>query len=281
MPMISIPHYESYHGETHIALLDNSTVGFLGALDSEGKETVLLFNEYDLILIPRWVFEEINDSEYRVNYVEKLASVLPVFYIEEKQYSELMDGTEIFLYNIVNASVSRVSQLISYIRKNVTKQNLIDMEAYEVWIEKMYDNWPINGQLKLNGNPRKKNAGEISLTILAEIFSWYYPDTNTITIFSQDSDTYAFQQKAEEELSKTMRDKSRVAVGFKSNDFILCQMYRSSQLSANDVLRLRKDKRILTYVKKRDDEAVVIEKKEIGNERFIDIINDVTIDIIF
>jgi hypothetical protein len=58
-------------------------------------------------------------------------------------------------------------------------------------------------------------------------------------------------------------------------------MYRSSQLSANDVLRLRKDKRILTYVKKRDDEAVVIEKKEIGNERFIDIINDVTIDIIF
>ena len=36
----------------------------------------------------------------------------------------------------------------------------------------------------INWKDKKKNAGEVSITILAEIVSWYYPETKTLTVYS-------------------------------------------------------------------------------------------------
>lgn len=58
------------------------------------------------------------------------------------------------------------------------------------------------------GRIKKKNAGEVSITILSEIISWYYPETKTLTIYSQDGDTYDFQRKAETDLRKVFAAKS-------------------------------------------------------------------------
>lgn len=45
------------------------------------------------------------------------------------------------------------------------------MDAYKDWINKLYDEWPIHGQVLSSGRMKKKNAGEVSITILAEVVS--------------------------------------------------------------------------------------------------------------
>lgn len=280
--MLNLPIYESYNGETSIALLDNSVIEFLEKIERDSSCYVEnLLKSYDVIFIPEWVLEEVTDSEYRSVFMERIAEKLPIYKIEEAKYSVLMDEKELALYEIVNASVANISTMLAYLRKNVARDDPMDMDAYEDWIKKMYSNWPMQGETLSNGRIKKKNAGEISLTILAEIFSWYYPETQTLTIYSQDADTKAFQNKAEEKLSKLLKDKMPVAVSFKSNDFLLCQMYRENWISTDGVKNLRKDSRTVTYTRKRADESVVVEKRRLENDEFIEFIQDSTFEILF
>ena len=72
-----------------------------------------------------------------------------------------------------------------------------------------------------------------------------------------------------------------VSVGFKSNDFILSQLFRENMISENVVKVLRKTSRTVTYTKKRPDESVVLEKRVLGTDEFIEIINDDTVEIVF
>ena len=43
------------------------------------------------------------------------------------------------------------------------------MDAYKDWINKLYNEWPLSGPTLTSGRTKKKNAGEVSITILAEI----------------------------------------------------------------------------------------------------------------
>lgn len=245
--MLNLPIYESYNGETSIALLDNSSIEFLEKIDRDGSNyTENLLKGYDVIFIPEWVLEEVTDSEYRSIFVEQMAEKISIYRIAETKYSALMDGKELALYDIVNASVANISAILAYMRRNVAKDDPMDMDAYEDWIKEMYDNWPMPGEILSNGRMKKKNAGEISLTILAEIFSWYYPESKILTIYSQDADTKAFQNKAEDEVKD-----------------------------------LRKNSRMVTYTRKRADESVVLEKRRLENDEFINLIQDDTFEILF
>ena len=274
--------YKTYNGETSIAMLDNSSIEFLEKIERDGNNyTENLLHGYDVIFIPEWVLEEVSDSEYRRNFVERIARKLPIYRIAEVNYSTLMHGRELTLYNIVNASVSNLSDILAYLRRNVAKDDPMDMDAYENWIKEMYDDWPMPGETLSNGRIKRKNAGEISLTILAEIFSWYYPESKTLTIFSQDADTKAFKDKAEEKLSKLLKDKIPVAVSFKSNDFLLCQLYREKKISEESITNLRKDRRTVTYTRKRGDESIVLEKRKLENDEFLHLIQDDTLEILF
>ena len=280
--MLNLPNYKSYHGETSIALLDNSSIEFLEKIERDGRNySENLLKGYDVIFIPEWVLEEVTDSEYRSAFVEKMAEKLPIFRIGEAKYATLMDGRELALYDIVHASVSNISTMLAYLRRNVLKDDPMDMDAYEDWIKEMYDNWPMPGEILSNGRIKRKNAGEISLTILAEIFSWYYPESKTLTIYSQDADTKAFQNKAEDKLSKLLKDKVPIAVSFKSNDFLLSQLYREKRISEDEVKNLRKNFRTVTYTRKRSDESVVLEKRRLENDEFLNLIKDDTFEILF
>lgn len=50
------------------------------------------------------------------------------------------------------------------------KNDPLEMEEYAVWMNRMYQEWPLRGTTTRSGREKKKNAGEISLTILAEVF---------------------------------------------------------------------------------------------------------------
>lgn len=124
----------------HIALMDTSSVSFMQILQSKGIKLDNILKDYELILIPRWVLTEIEDHEGRVKYVQKLIDGgYPIFAIAEETYSELTGYEEGNLYQIVQASASLLVSVKSYLRRNVEKNDPLDMEAYTDWIKKLYD----------------------------------------------------------------------------------------------------------------------------------------------
>lgn len=282
--MLNIPYYSSYNGEKKIALLDNSAVEFMLQLNNRGHHPDTLLQGYDVVFLPGWVVEELQDSEFRVQYIERLVGTgIAIHIIKECHYSGLMGNQEIFLYDIVKAAVSKLGDFKKYLRMNVEKDDSLDMEPYKDWIRKMYENWPLPGSVTAGGRERKKNAGEISLTILAEIFSWYYPNTESLTVYTQDSDSYDFQRNAEELLKKrdNLKNTTPVSVTYRSNDSILYQMYRDKQLTIEDVEDIRNDARYVMFTQKRADNTVALVSRILNNEEFIALIQNDSTQIIF
>ncbi len=155
------------------------------------------------------------------------------------------------------------------------------MAAYKDWINKLYDEWPISGAELVSGRVKKKNAGEVSITILAEVVSWYYPETEGVTIYSQDSDTYEFQRRAEESLRNIFYTRTPIPVSYKSKDAILCQLFREGKISIESIEECRKNMRKITYSKAQEDHSVILVTKVVDNETFIELVQDCTVHIIF
>ena len=111
--------------------------------------------------------------------------------------------------------------------------------------------------------------------------SWYYPETEILTIYSQDSDTYEFQCRAEERLRNIFISRTPVPVSYKSNDAILCQLYREGEITIGNVGEYRKDMRRITYSKIQEDRSVVLITEVVDNDLFTKLIQDESVQIIF
>lgn len=280
--MINLPVYNSYNGETQIALLDNSSIAFMEQMHRDGYCPEDLLSDYDAIFVPMWVLEEVAVSQVRSQYLVDLqASGLPIYKVNEEDYVEFADGKDGNLYHVVRASVSKLGEMLRYLNRNVIKEDILDLEPSAEWIAQMYREWPIQGELMANGKVKKKNAGEISLTILAEVLSWHHPEIRGLTIYTQDSDTRDFLMNAEMELAKIFKGQIPVAVTYKSNDFILFQMYRDNKLTPEQIKTLRKDQRRVVFTQERDDKSVMLLSETLDNDGFMNLILDPNAQIIF
>lgn len=280
--MINITAIHKIENKKYIALLDTSSISFIQGLKEKGIELNTILKDYDLILVPEWVLAEINDAEGRAEYVQELINAgYPIYSIAEETYSALANYEEGNLYQIVLASTYQIARLKSYLRRFVEKAELLDMDAYKDWINKLYEEWPIAGSALVSGRTKKKNAGEISITILAEVVSWYYPKTEALTIYSQDSDTYELQRKAEAILRDIFTSKTPIPVSYKSNDAILCQLFREKKISIENVGDYRKDIRKITYSKEQGDHSIILATEVVDNDAFSNLIQDYSVHIIF
>lgn len=280
--MMTITGITNIDNKKHIALLDTSSISFMQGLEAKGVPSDDILKDYDLILIPEWVLVEINDAEGRANYLQKLIEFgYPIHSIAEEDYSNLTNNEEGNLYQIVLASTYQIGRIKSYLRRFVEKTDVLDMDAYKDWINKLYDEWPIPGQMLSSGRIKKKNAGEVSITILAEVVSWYYPETESLTIYSQDSDTYEFQRKAEAGLREIFTSRTPIPVSYKSNDAILCQLFRDGKIRIENLGDYRKDIRKITYSKVQDDHSVILVTEVVDNDLFLDLVQDTSVHIIF
>ena len=279
---MTITKITNVENKKHIALLDTSSISFMQGLEAKGIPSDDILKDYDLILIPEWVLVEINDAEGRANYLQKLIELgYPIHSVAEEDYSNLANSEEGNLYQIVLASAYQIGRIKSYLRRFVEKSDVLDMDAYKDWINKLYDEWPIPGQMLSAGRIKKKNAGEVSITILAEVVSWYYPETEVLTIYSQDSDTYEFQRKAEAGLREIFTSRTPIPVSYKSNDAILCQLFRDGKISIENLGDYRKDIRKITYSKVQDDHSVILVTEVVDNDMFLELVQDTSVHIIF
>lgn len=280
--MIQIAKITRIDNKKHIAILDTSSISFMQGLQVKGVKSESVLIDYDLILIPDWVLTEIHDAPGRVNYVQKLIEQgYPIYCIEEESYSDLTSGEEGNLYQIVLASTRQLARIRSYLRRYVEKADPLDMDTYRDWIKKLYNEWPISEGMLSTGRIKKKNAGEVSITILSEIVSWYYPETESLTVYSQDNDTYVFQRKAEADLRDIFVSRTPVPVSYKSNDAILCQLIRTGELNIKNLINYRKDVRKITYSKEQDDHSIILVTELVDNDLFAQLVTDKTVHIIF
>lgn len=280
--MIKIEKIKNIDNKRHIALLDTSSLSFMQGLQIKGLHPDSVLKDYDLILIPEWVLTEINDAPGRADYVQSLIEQgYPIFCVEEETYSDLANNEEGNLYQIVLASTRQLARIRSYLRRYVETDDPLDMESYETWMKKLYDEWPLSEEVLSTGRIKKKNAGEVSITILAEIVSWYYPETRAVTIYSQDGDTYEYQRKAEVALRDIFALKTPVPVSYKSNDAILCQLVRTGEMSIDELSDYRKDVRKITYSKEQDDHSIILVTELVDNELFARLVADKNVHIIF
>ena len=280
--MMTITKITDIDNKKHVALLDTSSISFMQGLHEKGVASDEILKDYDLILIPEWVLTEIKDAEGRTGYLQQLIDLgYPIHSIAEEEYSNLANQEEGNLYQIVLASTYQIGRIKSYLRRFVEKDDVLDMDAYRDWIKKLYDEWPIPGQVLSSGRIKKKNAGEVSITILAEVVSWYYPETEALTIYSQDSDTYEFQRKAEASLIEVFATRTPVPVSYKSNDAILCQLFREGKIGAENIGEYRKDMRKITYSKVQDDYSVILVTEVVDNDLFLELVQDRSVHIIF
>ena len=268
--------------QKRIALLDTSSVSFMQGVQEKGIPADSVLKDYDLILIPEWVLTEIKDAEGREAYLQKLIELgYPIYSIAEEEYSNLANNEEGNLYQIVLASTYQIGRIKSYLRRFVEKTDVLDMDAYKEWINKLYNEWPIPGPELSSGRIKKKNAGEVSITILAEVVSWYYPETEALTIYSQDSDTIDLQRRAEASLREVFTSRIPIPVSYKSNDAILCQLFREGKISLNMIRECRKDIRKVTYSRVQSDRSVILVTDVVENELFLELVQDEAVHIIF
>lgn len=160
------------------------------------------------------------------------------------------------------------------------------MDPYEEWLNKFYKEGLDYRKLS-NGRIQRKNAGEISISVLSYILSYYYSkNIDVITIFTSDRDAYEFVSKAKEMLCKDehFKDRMNTSITFKSNDFLMYEWKRLGYMEEQNLdtfVNNRRQARKIKFTRKKQDNSIEEQDGIIDNVIFREMLNDSTIHIIF
>ena len=150
----------------------------------------------------------------------------------------------------------------------------------DLFINELYNNILISKEgITKSGRVKRKNAGEISICVLSHIIRYHYTHINTITVLSFDADCYEFINKSKDDLyykkdiypydDNIFKEQRKVSVSFKSNDFILKEMYSLGKDENMDIIdKVRTDDRYVKYTHKKKDGSIEEEKQLMNNEEF-------------
>lgn len=72
-----------------------------------------------------------------------------------------------------------------------------------------------------------------------------------------------------------------VGVSYKSNDFLLFQMFRDSLLDIDQIKEVRKDARVVIYTQVRSDQSVFLSTKKLDNNEFVELLHNQNSQVIF
>lgn len=214
-----------------------------------------------------------------------------LYIIEEKDYSDLVDFKEANLFYIFIYSCRVITNLISFINKNIIdtktpESKIIDeLPPYEDWVDKLYKEG-FDSKVLGNGRTQKKNAGEVSICVLANILSLYYEKFENITIFSFDGDTYNFVVESKKRLINDTRFNGCAfkPITYKSNDALIHEWLRQGYIKEIDlksiVDKIRQSRKI-KYTKQAADLSIEEHEERLDNDQFCQLILQGILHIIF
>lgn len=272
-----------------IATIDNNIMGFLVNLKNE-TDIIQLFDVYDVILIPRWVEEEIKDGDTRVDCLNLIATKKDIYIIDEKEYSYLVNYKDCELIQLFQAATFKIGEVNGKIKEYINQAPIEEFD-YDDFIDNLYNNILKKEVVEDGRRAKRKNAGELSITVLSYILGYYYNGIENITVFTYDTDCYDYIKKAkkilyeDKEIKKhknLFKGKECSTITFKSNDLIYKELY---DLNNDEGIRIinktRKNPRNLKYTLKKKDGSIEEGKKVLGVVEFIELIKLEDIHLIF
>lgn len=273
-----------------IAIIDNNIMQFLVNLKKE-IDVLPLFEIYDMILIPKWVEEEINDGQTRIDCLNYIATEKDVYIIDEKDYSYLANYKDLELILLFQSSTLCMGEVKGKIRKYIAQSSNKEELEYDEFIDELYNNILKDTEIDLQKRAKRKNAGEISICVLSYLLGFYYEDIENIAVFTFDKDCYDYIKRAKEDLYdsdkivgliNTFKSKDSNAITFKSNDLILKQLYDLDEVKGIEIInKVRKNPRSIKYSIKKNDGSIEENKKVIDTVNFVELIKYRDIHLIF
>lgn len=274
------------------AIIDNNFLSFCTKLKINNISVIEILKQYDVVIVPSWVNVEINDSTIRTAYLQELRdNGVNVCIIDEAKYIDLANDEELNILKILMYSAHKFALIIGYIKKEIIQNQEYEDIEYEFaeWINMLYNNWPIPGKEVgpiENRRIQKKNAGEISMSLLARILSYYFPDLKSITLLAYDTDCYNCIYCAEDKFNKdqNFKDRNYASITFKSNDFILYELVKNNHQTIDfmkGIIDNIRDSRKLKYNRKKEDNSYEDKYLNIDNSTFMELICDESLHIIF
>lgn len=288
----NLKEYLSSNPQAKVSIIDNNFLEFCTKLKENHIFVIDVLKQYDVIIVPSWVNIEINDSIIRADYLQELRdNGIYVYIIDETEYIDLANDEELNLLKLIMYSSYRFGQIIGYIKKEIIQNQAYEDIEYEftIWINMLYDNWPMQGKEvgpSTNRRIQKKNAGEISISALAHILSYYFPNLESITLLTFDTDCYNCICYAEDKFNKdeNFKDKDYASITFKSNDFILYELVKDNHYTIDNIKEIINNiraSRILKYSRKKEDNSYEDKRIKVDNSRLLEMICDESLHIIF
>lgn len=254
-----------------ICILDNNNVQF--CIHHEKYFPVdKIYQYYDVILVPGWVYEEIAQSEHRIRYINSIPSKL-VFMDEVKDYLPLIDYNDLKLMKVFSAASSPGSEPHRYLKKQIQLIETAQCEIADDWIENYYN----NGFHTAQQGTLRKNAGENSILTLAFLLIHYYGSKiKQISISSSDRGVVEIKNKIMDHISKHMLlNVPRInPVSFLSTDVLLAKAFQLGTVQEDKLPELRKStqrKKVICTITNEDGTAIPVET-EMETEDFITVL---------
>ena len=288
----SLKEYLNSKPNAKTCIIDNNFLDFCTRLKEKDVSIISLLKQYDVMIIPSWVNVEINDSTIRPAYLQELRdNGINVYIIDETEYIDLANDEELNILYITMYSSSIFTQIYSFINRSIIKNQPYEDLDYEFteWINILYNNWPLSGsEVGLIGNRRiqKKNAGEVSISTLARILSYYFPKLESITLLTFDKDCYNCIYDTQYKFNKDDNFKNRdyASITFKSNDLILYELVKNNHYTIDYIKRIIdniRTPRNIKFSRKKEDNSFEERFSNVDNSSLIDIICDDSLHIIF
>ncbi|MEJ8554624.1 hypothetical protein [Tepidibacter sp. Z1-5] len=273
-----------------IGVIDNNLMDFLVRINNE-TDILHLFDDYDIILIPKWVEVEINDGQTRIDCLDYIATKKDVYIIDEKNYSDLANYKDFELMLLFQASSSCMGKIMGEIRRLIATEEDKEELDYENFIDELYDNILKEKNVEPGKRAKRKNAGELSICVLCCLLMYYYEGIESITVFTFDQDCYKYIKNTKESLYQKdniagiinkFKHKESCSVTFKSNDWILKQLYALDEPKGIQIInRVRTNSRYIKYTLKKSDGSIEENTKLIDTTEFIEFIKSKDIHLIF
>jgi len=151
-----------------------------------------------------------------------------------------------------------------------------------------HNNCPLSGDevgTSTNRRIQKKNAGEVSISILAHILSYYFPNLESITLLTFDKDYYNCIDKAQDKFNKDNNFKNRdcASITFKSNDLILYELIKNNYYTKDyikGIIDNIRTPRTIKYSREKGDNSFEYKSCNIDNSKLINMICDDSLHIL-
>jgi len=237
------------HENIRILILDNNNIQFCSH-NEDYFPVKDIYNIYDLILIPGWVYAEVSHSDKRLMYLAKLPKPL-INLSEEDDYLPLIayeDERLMKVFELASSAYPKSKKFFRGLKEIKSRTGEIPDEWIADYYEKGFDSLEND-----SGKVLKKNAGEISILSLSYLLIHRYSSKiSQITIGSSDMGSWDIKNKILDNIDKLEVlniPKSQVPITFKSTDVLLAEAIESKTIQSDEIItKLRPNPRSCIYV---------------------------------